>query len=167
MNARGKVQDGHCCLFRLRWSSGWTKTTRSKSFLSTSSLFVVYASVMSYNLSSVSLSITDCASCVVPTCWREKSTVGGSGQEQHSLRSFGRQQTPAPSPYGTLQSPLQPQCVHPSTAAPGLRDMQVKVKKHTRQLLEYSSTYIGGPVARLWQPPSRLRGESGYFGIVA
>ena len=61
----------HCCFFKLRWSSGSTKTTRSRSFLSTSSLCVSYASVMLDNLSSVSLSIIDCASCVDPACCRD------------------------------------------------------------------------------------------------
>lgn len=59
----------HCCFCKLRWSSGSTKTTRSRSFPSTSSLCVSYASVMLPSLSSVSLSMIDCASCVVPACY--------------------------------------------------------------------------------------------------
>jgi len=64
VGGRMKVQGDY--FFKLRWSSGWTRTTRSKSFLSTSSLCVLYASVMMCNFSSVSLSMTDCASWVLP-----------------------------------------------------------------------------------------------------
>jgi len=52
------VINGDC---KLRWNSGSTKTTRSRSFLSTSSLCVSHASEIWPNFS-VSLSTTDCAS---------------------------------------------------------------------------------------------------------
>lgn len=57
--------------WRFRCSSGVTRVTRSSSFCSTASLLLLYCSVISPRLTSVSLSIATCALCVLPACCEE------------------------------------------------------------------------------------------------
>jgi hypothetical protein len=52
--------------FKLRWSSGLTRTTRSRSFLTTAFLWDMYESEIDCSLTSVSLSTAVCAFDVFP-----------------------------------------------------------------------------------------------------
>lgn len=65
----------HDSFLRLRWSSGCTRTTRSRSFFTTLSLFLLYESVIDWSLTWVSWSIAAWAVDVTPACYTRASVA--------------------------------------------------------------------------------------------